>query len=245
MSDPKGLVFTLVESGPNIPEEEYRGISNLITSLGISNIDRLIRILDWYDNEHAPARITIPSFYSAARFKANDGLKPTSLTLYEISEPSVANGPEYQAIFANGSERDKRMVPALQYLTRRSYSVTHLVSHSEASLPPKFIFYEAVEVKPEGEASFDRWLKEEHIPLIAKTPGWSRSRLLTLEEQILFGGSIERHVPLYKYLAIHDFSSGGYRESAEVKAAISTPWKDTIGSEVRHFEFEKSYTKQK
>ncbi|KAF5339691.1 hypothetical protein D9758_014906 [Tetrapyrgos nigripes] len=227
MPDPKGLVFTLVESGPDMSEEEYH---------------------DWYDNEHAPARLTIPSFYNATRFKACDGVKPTSLTLYDISEPRVANGPEYQAVFANGSDRDKRMVSTLQYLTRRSYSVIYSLSHPEASafLPPKFVFYVAMEVKPEGEAYFNKWFKEEHIPMVMKIPGWLRSRKFTLEEHILFRGCVEPEVPVYKHLAIHDFSSDGYRETAEMKVATSTPWqnevmKNVVGREMRHFEFLKVY----
>ncbi|THV02891.1 hypothetical protein K435DRAFT_852322 [Dendrothele bispora CBS 962.96] len=137
------------------------------------------------------------------------------------------------------------MVSALQYLTRRSYPVIYSLSHPEASasLPPKFVFYIAMEVKPEGEAYFNKCFKEEYIPMIMKTSGWLRSRKFTLEEHILFRGCVEREVPVYKYLV--DFSSDGYMETAEMKAT-SALWqnevmKKVVGREMRHFEFLKAY----
>ncbi|KAJ3996181.1 hypothetical protein F5050DRAFT_1761522 [Lentinula boryana] len=141
-SEAKGLSFVLLEPGSDVSDAEYHGLS--------SNHTILLQYFfisccpDWYDNEHAPARLTIPSFFTAARFKAVDGVKPTYLTLYDISEPSVADGPEYQAVKENGSERDKRLLATVQYANRRAYSSIYnytLPTTSASDFPPKFAFY--------------------------------------------------------------------------------------------------------
>ncbi|KAJ3744178.1 hypothetical protein DFH05DRAFT_1615961 [Lentinula detonsa] len=227
-SEAKGLSFVLVEPGSNVSDAEYH---------------------DWYDNEHAPARLTIPSFFTAARFKAVDGVKPTYLTLYDISEPSVADGPEYQAVKENGSERDKRLLATVQYLNRRAYSSIYNYTPPTASpsdFPPKFVLYASLDVKAEGEAEFNKWYEEEHIPMISKTPGWLRSRRYILSNSAV-RGSIDPEVTVCKYIAIHDFSTGGYMDTPEMKAAIGTPWRDEVMKfidvrrEVRRFTLLKEY----
>ncbi|KAJ4479990.1 hypothetical protein J3R30DRAFT_2562895 [Lentinula aciculospora] len=225
-SEAKGLSFVLVEPGSNVSDAEYH---------------------DWYDNEHAPARLTIPTFFNAARFKAVDGQKPTYLTLYDISEPSVAGGPEYQAVKENGSERDKRLLATVQFLNRRAYSSIYnytLPTASDSDFPPNFVLYAALEVKAEGEADFNKWYDEEHTPMISKTPGWLRSRRFILSDSAT-RGSIDPEVTVCKYLAIHDFSIGGYMETPEMKA-VATPWRDEVmknivGRDVRHFTLLKEY----
>ncbi|KIK62419.1 hypothetical protein GYMLUDRAFT_164733 [Collybiopsis luxurians FD-317 M1] len=223
----KGLSFVLLEPGQNVSEAEYH---------------------DWYDNEHAPARLTIPTFFNAARFKAADGQKPAYLTLYDISEPSVADGPEYQAVKDNGSERDKRLLSTVQYLNRRAYSLFYSTTHPNAlasDFPAKFIAYAAFEVKPEDEVDFNKFYEEEHIAMVAKVPGWLRSRRYILSNSMV-RGSVDPEVTVCKYLIINDFSRGGYMETPEMKAAGTTPWtfkvaSYLIGSEIRHFELLKEY----
>ncbi|KAF9063006.1 hypothetical protein BDP27DRAFT_1385041 [Rhodocollybia butyracea] len=226
-SEAKGLSFVLLEPGNLVSEAEYH---------------------DWYDSEHAPARLTIPTFYNAARYKAVDGQKPSYLTLYDISEPSVADGPEYQAVKDKGSERDKRLLSTVQYLNRRSYSSIYTYTRptvSDSDFPPQYVWSVGLEVKPEGEAEFNKWYEEEHIPMISKIPGWTRSRRFALANNMV-RGSLEPDIMICKYLAVHDFTRDDYLESPEAKAAISTPWRDevvkgVVGREMRRFELFKEY----
>ncbi|KAE9401507.1 hypothetical protein BT96DRAFT_856459 [Gymnopus androsaceus JB14] len=215
-----------MEPGPSISEEEHH---------------------DWYGNEHAPARLTIPSFYTATRFKAADGLKPTYLTLYDISEASVADGPEYQAVKANASEREKRLMEAIQFANRRTYTSisSHTHPNATADFPPKFVFVFGMDVKPEGEADLNKWYEEEHTPMMSKIPGWLRTRRYILHSSTA-RGTVDPEVSVHKYMAIHDFSKSGYMETPEMKAASSTPWRDQVaqgvlGVEVRHLELFKEY----
>ena len=76
---------------------------------------------DWYDHEHGPARLTVPGFGPAYRYRALDELKPPWLALYELDRPDVVESPEYQALGANASDRDKAVAAGLATLDRRVY----------------------------------------------------------------------------------------------------------------------------
>ena len=76
---------------------------------------------DWYDHEHGPARLAVPGFGRACRYRALDGEKPPWLALYELDRPDVIDSPEYKALGANASDRDKAVGAGLATLDRRVY----------------------------------------------------------------------------------------------------------------------------
>jgi hypothetical protein len=76
---------------------------------------------DWYDHEHGPARLTVPGIGPAYRYRALDELKPPWLALYELDRPDVIESPDYQALGANASDRDKAVAAGLATLDRRVY----------------------------------------------------------------------------------------------------------------------------
>ncbi len=76
---------------------------------------------DWYDHEHGPARLTVPGFGRAYRYRALDAEKPPWLALYELDRPDVIDSPEYKALSANASDRDKSVAAGLATLDRRVY----------------------------------------------------------------------------------------------------------------------------
>ena len=76
---------------------------------------------DWYDHEHGPARLAVPGFGRACRYRALDGEKPSWLALYELDRPDVIDSPEYKALGANASDRDKAVGAGLATLDRRVY----------------------------------------------------------------------------------------------------------------------------
>ena len=70
MPPPLGLLSVPGEVGPNIPEDEFN---------------------DWYDNEHVPLRVPIPSFQSWSRWVAVDDKKPSYLAFYDVTHPNAIN----------------------------------------------------------------------------------------------------------------------------------------------------------
>src|SRR5690349_15850469 len=76
---------------------------------------------DWYDNEHGPARLTVPGFGRTLRYQALDNQKPSWLALYELDSPGVIDSPEYKALAGQASERDKAVMAGLATLERRVF----------------------------------------------------------------------------------------------------------------------------
>ncbi|KAL1662783.1 hypothetical protein GGF50DRAFT_58249 [Schizophyllum commune] len=208
------------------------------------------RYIDWYNNEHGPRRLTIDGFLTAARWKATDGKKPSWLTLYDLTSEDVANGDAYQAVVAQGSENEKDILQKLEFGARRLYRPLSSRTHPSTTadqLPGKFVLAAWMDVKPEGEDEFNKWYDEEHLVLLEKVPGWLRGRRYTFVSGKSHG-SLPDGEPFYKYLAVHEFSKGGFMETQELKAAISTPWRDEVAKyvtarDLRVFELDVVYKK--
>ncbi|KAL1748238.1 hypothetical protein HDZ31DRAFT_30081 [Schizophyllum fasciatum] len=229
ITKPLPLVLILQEPGPEIDHNRY---------------------IDWYNNEHGPRRLTVDGFLTAARWKAVDGKKPTWLTLYDIASEDVADSPAYQAAVAQGSANERDILQKLEFGARRLYRFLSARTHPGAAadaLPGRVVLAVWMDVEPGAEAEFNRWYDEEHLVMLEKVPGWLRGRRYTYVDGksrgTLPGGEAQ-----YKYLALHEFSRGGFMETAELKAALSTPWRDEVAKHVtardlRVFELDVVYEK--
>jgi len=204
----QGLLFVYGECGPNVTESEFN---------------------EWYDGEHAPARLTVPGILSAARYKANDGETPTWLAVYDLANPEVTKTEAYTSLRAKASENEQSIISRLAILNRRIYALLFDISRPgvEPTQSPKFLHIVTMRVAADAEAEFNRWYEEEHIPLLSKGPGWLRSRRYKLVDHTeLAGGKNTGHglKPAMTYLAVHSWDRDGFRETPEFKASISTPW---------------------
>ena len=190
--------------------------------------------LDWYDNEHGPARLTIDGFSSALRYKATDSHQPTWLALYDLSTPEVTSSESYKALGANASQRELDIISRLQMLNRRVYKHFSTHEHLGARLPAKYLLVVSLEPSQEGEAEFNKWYEEEHMVLLSKVPGWLRGRRYKCLSQNERGGKADKSnaVPAISYLAIHDFDRNDFGELKEYKTAVSTSWRGRIMTEI-------------
>ncbi|KAJ7591446.1 hypothetical protein C8J56DRAFT_935599 [Mycena floridula] len=237
----KGLVYVLAEGGSSIPEAEFN---------------------DWYTVEHAPARLSVPGFLTAARYKAVDNLQPSWLTLYDVSAPEVGDGTDYKALAAAGSEREIRIMEKIGFASRRIYErlgnpFTHERlgttipqktldngSEGDPSIYPKYVFSVSISVTPEGEEDFNKWYEEEHMGLLRYKIVSSTERgdweSLRTKDNSLFPTPASRS-PL-EYLALHYMSvpASTFMNCEEWKAA-QTEWRTrvmetVVGREYRVFE---------
>ncbi|KAG7444006.1 uncharacterized protein BT62DRAFT_934592 [Guyanagaster necrorhizus] len=223
LTAPQGLVLVLAENGPVIADDRFN---------------------DWYNNEHAPARLTVPGYMTAIRYQATDSKKPTHLTLYELSSPDVADGPEFQALKHKASDNEKDILLRVPFLSRRIYQTIGVFTHpaSTSPFPGRYVLIAELEVKPELEEEFNKWFNEEHVGLLEKVPGRLRSRSYSLVRSMGRGEAVGK--PVFKYLAIHEFDNGDYLKTPEWAAALDTPWRTKVmegvlGMEVRQFELNK------
>ncbi|PPR03281.1 hypothetical protein CVT24_012819 [Panaeolus cyanescens] len=200
-----GLLFVWGEPGPQVDEEEFN---------------------DWYDNEHAPARLTVPGFVNALRYKATDGKTPAWLAIYDLTSPEIATSEPYKALATTASDRERGLIPRFQTLNRRIYELIYQQSNptTASSDPSKFILVVGLDVNdPSDEDDVNKWYNDEHIPDISKTPGWIRSRRYKLQSSVELSANKDSTPHAYQYLAFHEFDNDQYPSHPAFIAATSTP----------------------
>ena len=183
---------------------------------------------DWYDHEHGPARLSVPGLGPAYRYRALDELKPTWLALYELDRPDVIESPEYKALGAKASDRDRSVGARLATLDRRVYEQ---ISEDGSPVgrnpdPAPVILAVAMSVPEGSEDDLDAWYTEEHIPMLLKVPGWRRIRRFRLTRALDAPGPGEPGAPAF--LSVHELAGPEVLEDPGFLAAISTPWRDRV-----------------
>ncbi|PFH49392.1 hypothetical protein AMATHDRAFT_147745 [Amanita thiersii Skay4041] len=204
----------------------------------------------WYDNEHVPARLSLPGFLNALRYRAADDQQPSWIAMYDMASPDTTNTDEYRALFPKASQQEKFIIANLACLNRRVYNPISVLTHPSASLsdiPTRFLFVVCMDISPELEDDLNKWYEEEHLSLLAKVPGWLRGRRFKLGNHAELSGkpTLMMSTPT-KYIALHDWQTSDFQGTPEFKYSIETPWsKKILGSllklETRTFELHKSY----
>ncbi|KAF8216478.1 hypothetical protein K438DRAFT_1558472 [Mycena galopus ATCC 62051] len=224
----EGLLFVYMESGKAIAEPELN---------------------DWYDNEHAPFRLTIPGVKSVIRYKAVDSQTPTWLTLCTMETPEVADSEYFSALQARASDKEKAIVGKIEGTSKRVYYHMGTFTHpgtAVESLPCKFLLVVTLEMTtPEAEDDLNKWYDEEHMDLLSKVPGWKQGRRYKLRDFSQKG--LMADDPVSKYLAIHEITNNNFSSTPEFKHASSTEWRERIMKnacrKARVFELHKVFEK--
>ncbi|KAH9937318.1 uncharacterized protein B0H18DRAFT_1081543 [Fomitopsis serialis] len=206
---PTAFLLVFSEPGPNVPEDEYN---------------------DWYDNEHIPLRVNTPAFLNWTRWKAVDGEKPTYGASYDLESYEATKKAPYTTLAETRSDREKGILANIQLLDRRHYELIepHPIplrhSTTRRNLP------HTSSLSPEED--FNKWYHEEHIPLLAKAPGWVRSRRFILKDCGQMGVEAQKDQKPPKYMAVHEWASMDSFKSPEYKAALATPWTEKVFANV-------------
>jgi hypothetical protein len=174
---------------------------------------------DWYDHEHGPARLTVPGFRSALRYRALDDQKPTWLALYDLDGPEVIDSPSYRSLATRASDRDKSVAAGLAALERRVYEQIS-EDGSPVGRPAPVILAVALSVPAAAEDDLAAWYTEEHIPMLLRVPGWRRIRRFRLVRSL--------DVPGPDFLSVHELAGPEVLEDPGYRAAVSTPWRDRV-----------------
>ncbi|GAA5156259.1 hypothetical protein [Amycolatopsis dongchuanensis] len=189
----EGLLFVLAEPG-RVPEAEFH---------------------DWYDTEHAPARVGVPGIRSGYRYRALDGRRPGWLAWYEL-DTEVLRGEAYQAI-RRRSPREQSVVERLETLDRRVYELIDDQGTPVVESPVVV----SVALSSGDERGLDAWYREEHVPLLLAIPGWRRVRRYR---------RVEGSGP--DLLAFHEIDDVGLFDRTAYRAATSTPWRSEVMARV-------------
>lgn len=72
---------------------------------------------EWYDTEHIPDRLVLPSFVAAARYEV-DGGEPRWMVVYEVEDLDAFEQPDYVRLKTDPSERTRHMLATVSKFTR-------------------------------------------------------------------------------------------------------------------------------
>lgn len=194
---------------------------------------------DWYNNEHGPTRLRLPFIEHGFRYRATDLKAPGTgtdemsewMAVYDITDMEELTRETYLRLRGDEvkSQREKDTMRQIK-VGRKLYD---LVAERRG---PGFKKLEEVGEADEGNVlvagtltlkeekdgkELDRWYDEEHIGLMAKVPGWLRTRRFVTSS--ILGGKEGM-----EYLALHEYTPKNGLGGEEFKAATSTPWCNEI-----------------
>jgi hypothetical protein len=171
---------------------------------------------DWYDTEHVPERSRVPGFLNCQRWLGAEDAK-ISIATYDLANLAVLQSPQYRAIaYENLSPWSKRVVGRCERLMR--YEGEQTLPGTQVAPPAAgALLLNAMNAAPEGEAEFNRWYDEEHIPALAAVPGVLCARRFRAAS-----------TTLQKYVALYHMTSAQVCASAAWAKAVETPWTEKI-----------------
>ncbi|KAF4599340.1 hypothetical protein EYR40_006432 [Pleurotus pulmonarius] len=114
-------------------------------------------------------------------------------------------------------------------------------STDPSSLPGRYALLTSNTPGAGHDEDFEKFYDEENIELVAKVPGWLRSRYKL--EDYSGANTTESTSAPGKYLAGHEFERQGFVQAPEMGATIKTPWAERI-LKVVTVEFVKVFEKQ-
>lgn len=164
----------------------------------------------WYDDEHIPARLAIPGFESAVRYRAIDAT-PWHLAVYHLDLDALQTDA-YRRLRKEPSERTARMLAAVDGFTR--YTCTLTSDTGPPREPAACLFVAAFAVPASGELEFESWYEEEHVPLLMTADGWLRVRRYRSRS-----GS---EGPPWTHFALHELRDPGVMHAPERSRARAT-----------------------
>ncbi|KAL2866667.1 putative alpha/beta hydrolase [Aspergillus lucknowensis] len=190
---------------------------------------------DWYNTEHGPLRLRLPFVTNGFRYRAVDSLEPEWLALYDITDMVELTREPYLALRGDAVKTprekatmaqiavDRKLYDLLQDETAADFvplneqpdttAAGHVLISNTSTL-------RADPADPAAEDDLRRWYRDEHIPMLARVPGWRRSRVLVT-------ASIDPNARR-EFVALHEFTPQNGLGGPEHKAAMDTPWRNRV-----------------
>ncbi|EGE80724.1 alpha/beta hydrolase [Blastomyces dermatitidis ATCC 18188] len=203
---------------------------------------------DWYNNEHGPSRLRLPFITNGFRFRATDTvngssssshpLSPEWLAIYDVTDMAELKCEPYLRLRRDEikSKREKEVMAKIT-IDRRLYDFVES-KEVEGYVPLDALTEGEAEAEAEGkknkrvlvaiiqtlypdqEEEFNKWYREEHLPLLSRVPGWLRTRR--------FVSSAVEPTAVREYLSLHEYESHDGPSGPELKAVNATPWRERV-----------------
>ncbi|TGO15592.1 hypothetical protein BTUL_0038g00210 [Botrytis tulipae] len=194
---------------------------------------------DWYNNEHGPLRLRLPFITNGFRYRASDlsAAKPAStshpewMAIYDVTDMAAMNTDTYLRLRGPEVKTDREKETMAQIKVDRKlydyisgkeidgYKKVEEVGYDEGN----YVVTSTAEVKEEFDEEFNKWMEEEHLSMIAKIPGWRRTRRFVTSS--ILGGKEGK-----EYLNVTEFAPRNDAFGEAFKAVGSTEWAKKLTS---------------
>lgn len=168
----------------------------------------------WYHEDHIPVRMVLDGWEGVQRYKADDG--DDYLVVYDLTSMDALKTPGYDKVKNDPSDETKWMLENVSNFTR--FIGTEIGRHGdvETAITAPLIFAALFNVPKDDEDEFDRWMEEDHVPLLLECDDWLAIRRFSLP--------VAEPVS-YTRLAIHYLASHDALTSPERAAARDTEFR--------------------
>lgn len=195
---------------------------------------------DWYNNEHGPTRLRLPFVENGFRYRATDlsgsgGASkdmPEWMAVYDITDMHEMKREPYLRLRRDDvkSAREKATMSQIA-IDRQLYDFFesdqadgHVplddLSRKDEDTAGSVLLVVSVTLHAGKEEEFNKWHREEHVPMLSKVPGWLRTRRFVTS-------SVEPK-DVTEYLSLHEYAPQNGLDGPEFKAAVSSPWRGRI-----------------
>ena len=127
----------------------------------------------WHTHEHLPERLSIPGFHRGTRWIATEG-EPRYLVLYEVESLETLTSEAYSVRLNNPTPWTMRMMPHYRGMRRGLCAVLGSFGLGQGAAAALIRFVP----KESRAAPLSRWLLEEALPVVPRTPGLGSAHLL-------------------------------------------------------------------
>ncbi|KAL2755350.1 hypothetical protein ACRALDRAFT_1071347 [Sodiomyces alcalophilus JCM 7366] len=204
-----GLLYVQMQPKPGLPEEQFH---------------------EWYNNEHGPTRLRFPHIFpNGFRYRATDDKEPTYLAVYDVTDTAILQTKEYTDLRANRSVHETQTIGQVD-VRRDIYDLVHerakegfrpLESLSDAEAEGIQLVVNETVIKNNNDEEYTKWYKEEHVDMLARVPGWLRTRLFRTSQ--VSGNSSKPAL-----LSVTEYAKENGLGGPEHKASMETPWRARV-----------------
>ncbi|KAL5001534.1 Thiolase, N-terminal domain-containing protein [Aspergillus recurvatus] len=194
---------------------------------------------DWYNSEHGPLRLRLPFITNGFRYRAADGAEPEWVALYDITDMDELTRETYLSLRGDTIKTPREKATMAQIdVGRKLYDLLQdekasdfkpLEDQPDTTVAGHVLISNTSTLPADKEDDLKAWYKDEHIPMLARVPGWRRSRLFVTA---FIDPKAQR-----EFVALHEFTPHNGLGGPEHKASMETPWRariaDTLTSKTR------------
>ncbi|KAF1818404.1 uncharacterized protein K489DRAFT_413701 [Dissoconium aciculare CBS 342.82] len=173
---------------------------------------------DAHHSEHEPIKINVSSLVNVKVCQANWEVDTELYGIYEVSDVEQLSAQVEQAWLGEPLALPESAI--LESLQDFRCKIYHLLTEcGDAKCHASVMLAVTVKVAEQDAEQLQIWYEEEHLGLMAKVPGWLRSRRF---ERVLPAASATEMRSEVEFLALYDFEQNHGLQGIAHKAASAT-----------------------